>query len=416
MGLLLTCRYGRGPSSVYLGEQMAGTLCSRSFRSCDQRTCRVQSPGYPGIYPRNVHCLYHISHRPTQPAGATSGANNQRSAIVLSQPDARKISLRDWNIRTDRPGRSSVECAETASDYIAIYDGPSTSSPVLARFCGGPLPDIVSSGPDMVVEFRTSVYDTVYSGWASIEGFELNVRVTTLPTGGPIAGSGPTPVAGPPDASKCHVDVLSSGLSRGWLVSSNQTWPMHTTCRFRFAGRNDERVWIYFLKYHFGTTPGVKSAKGRRPSLAEPCHNSLTLIDGNSSANETQAEVVRQFCRDRTPPPLCERHLSTMTASRNPTPDHGRSMPPPCLFGESFTSAGPVMSVVQHLPDGTAFHLWSYVLAYEFFRQSQDGQPLNASHPHACQRVFSSRREMRGSVRSPQNVFLFGRGGAHHLK
>lgn len=167
---LLLFRYGHGVESVHLGEQMAGTLCSRSFRSCDQRTCRVQSPGYPGIYPRNAHCLYRISHRPSP---GSSSLSQSRVSIALSQPDARKINLRDWDLRPERPGRSVVECPDTPSDYIAIYDGTSTSSPLLARFCGGPLPDIISSGPDVVVEFRTSVYDTVFSGWASIEGFLL---------------------------------------------------------------------------------------------------------------------------------------------------------------------------------------------------------------------------------------------------
>ena len=168
-------RYGHGVESVDLGEQMAGTLCSRSFRSCDQRTCRVQSPGYPGIYPRNAHCLYRISHRSSQSASNNDNNMKSRVAIALSQPDARKINLRDWDLRPERPGRSVVECPDTASDYIAIYDGSSTSSPLLARFCGGPLPSIVSSGPDIVVEFRTSVYDTVFSGWASIEGFNIKL-------------------------------------------------------------------------------------------------------------------------------------------------------------------------------------------------------------------------------------------------
>jgi hypothetical protein len=97
-------------------------------------------------------------------------------------------------------------------------------------------------------------------------------------------------------------------------------------------------------------------------------------------------------------------------------------------------SQGSTLSVQQYLPEGTAFSAWKYVLAYEFFRQSQDGQPLaevdgwtinkKKTKPLAaadCNRLLSVQgnqpgMELRGSVKSPQNVFLFGRGGARHLK
>ena len=37
--------------------------CDREFSDCRQQTCFVQSPNYPGVYPRNRRCLYHISTR-----------------------------------------------------------------------------------------------------------------------------------------------------------------------------------------------------------------------------------------------------------------------------------------------------------------------------------------------------------------
>lgn len=36
----------------YYGDPVPGTLCSRNLHSCDQRTCIIQSPNFPGLYPR----------------------------------------------------------------------------------------------------------------------------------------------------------------------------------------------------------------------------------------------------------------------------------------------------------------------------------------------------------------------------
>ena len=95
-------------------------------------------------------------------------------------------------------------------------------------------------------------------------GFELNVKVVTLNTS--LA-----------DPSKCQQNITSTGLSRGRLISSAQTWPVLTTCSFRFQGRPNERVWIYFLKYHFGSVAGARPL--RRLSPSQPCHNHLEIRD-----------------------------------------------------------------------------------------------------------------------------------------
>ena len=387
-------RYGRGNESIHLGEQMPGTLCSRSFRLCDQRVCRLQSPGYPGLYPRNAHCLYRITQQISQNA-------DRKLVIALSQPDGRKINLRDWEQR-DRL-RSGAEC-ETTGDYVTIYDGPSTNNAVLARFCGsGPLPEIVSSGAEVVVEFRTSVFDTVYSAATSIEGFELIVRIMTIN----VSPSSPGTSV---DLAKCQFNVTSTGLSKGTLHNPRQTWPASTSCHFRFHGRSDERVWLYFLKYHFASGTAKSS---RRPSETQ-CRNSLRIVDG-SDAPADGNRTLGLFCRDR-PPPLCERHLSSVS-------NGSRSMTP-CLRGESFTSNTSLVLVQQQLNEGTAFQPWRYVLAYEFFKDVLDGMPFNQSQQLSslaatsspCSRLFRSQIESRGHVRSPQNVFLFGRGGARNLR
>jgi len=80
-----------------------------------------------------------------------------------------------------------------------------------------------------------------------------------------------------PDPSKCQQNITSTGLSRGRIISSAQTWPVLTTCSFRFQGRPNERVWVYFLKYHFASVTGARPL--RRLSPSQPCHNHLEIHD-----------------------------------------------------------------------------------------------------------------------------------------
>ena len=43
---------------LWYGDPVPGTLCSRNLHSCDQRTCILQSPNFPGLYPRYGCMVY----------------------------------------------------------------------------------------------------------------------------------------------------------------------------------------------------------------------------------------------------------------------------------------------------------------------------------------------------------------------
>jgi hypothetical protein len=65
-------------------------------------------------------------------------------------------------------------------DYLTVYDGAATTDPVLVRLCGGDVvPDIVSSGPSMLLEFHTSPFDNPFHPvpLSYLPGFELEVQV-----------------------------------------------------------------------------------------------------------------------------------------------------------------------------------------------------------------------------------------------
>jgi CUB domain. len=80
------------------------------------------------------------------------------------------------------------EC-DDVQDYVTVYDGYTTRDPVLLKFCGGgePVPEAVSSGPEILVEFTSSPYGTfVYPApLQALHGFQLEVQVrggTTIDT------------------------------------------------------------------------------------------------------------------------------------------------------------------------------------------------------------------------------------------
>ncbi|CAL4084423.1 unnamed protein product, partial [Meganyctiphanes norvegica] len=55
-----TLRYGTQPKPKNRGELAPGSICDRIFQNCDERLCAVQSPNFPGLYPRHVTCHYLI--------------------------------------------------------------------------------------------------------------------------------------------------------------------------------------------------------------------------------------------------------------------------------------------------------------------------------------------------------------------
>lgn len=73
---------------------------------------------------------------------------------------------------------------DSVQDFLSIFDGRSTEFPELARICGGDsLPDIISSGPDMLIVFQTSPYDSLFhpTPVSYLLGFELQVEVSYIP-------------------------------------------------------------------------------------------------------------------------------------------------------------------------------------------------------------------------------------------
>lgn len=168
----------------YLGDLISGTYCSRIFSDCDRKNCRLQSPNFPGVYPRNLTCYYAVRQHEV-PQG-------KHALIVVKQPNGQLVSIRSQKAlyaaqqergNNGRELKFWQQCDEV-QDYVTVYDGYTTRDPVILRFCGGgvPVPEAISSGPELLVEFTTSPFGTFLQPVTSqsLHGFQLEVEVRSL--------------------------------------------------------------------------------------------------------------------------------------------------------------------------------------------------------------------------------------------
>ncbi|CAH1119117.1 unnamed protein product, partial [Phaedon cochleariae] len=160
----------------YLGDLITGTYCSRIFSDCDRKHCRLQSPNFPGIYPRNLTCYYAVRQHEIPPG--------KHALITVRQPKGQLISIRSQSALygTATPRQLKVwDACDDVQDYVNVYDGYTTRDPVILKFCGGgeAVPQAVSSGHELLVEFSTSPYGTFLHPVPvqSLHGFQLEVEV-----------------------------------------------------------------------------------------------------------------------------------------------------------------------------------------------------------------------------------------------
>lgn len=96
-------RYGTSSDLYDLGLVTPGTYCTRQFEECYRNKCRLQSPNYPGMYPRNVTCYWTIRQKtiPTCKHAmiAVSQENSHKSLVKRSIASLNKTArtIRAWS-------------------------------------------------------------------------------------------------------------------------------------------------------------------------------------------------------------------------------------------------------------------------------------------------------------------------------
>lgn len=311
-----------GASNIWLGETTQSSYCNRFLSGCDKRHCIIRSPNYPGIYPRNLTCVYRITQE-NVPTGL-------HAMIALQQNNRHKLHIKDQGPQSDQNVkmlRSWEEC-DQVQDYISVFDGKSEAAPEIARFCGGDvLPEIVSSGTDMLVVFKTSAFDSLYHNYPlpNLLGYEMQVSVKYVNSnsftfvsgvgqnsegvGGLIAGH-------PREGTKCEFVINSFENQFGELESPHHTLAPNTLCRYHFQGRRHETVWVSFLKYNSGA-----DNSGLLYEAQTECQAQLRIWDGKVTSQHfgpsldsmPNSSLLAEVCREDVPK-LCSRPLISKRA------------------------------------------------------------------------------------------------------
>lgn len=188
-------RYGNGTQRSYRGKLHTGSYCDRLLEGCSRRPCRIQSPNYPGIYPRNVTCHYRVRDRHAPPGKHALIAVRQANIPFKEQSPKFTSSERVFrsvcSFHKILSFTMSYKCfriwdrCNVMQDYIEITDGLDESAPTLAHLCSGEtVLEIISSGPEMLVKFHTSPFGNPFHPLplSYLPGFELEVEVIPIVT------------------------------------------------------------------------------------------------------------------------------------------------------------------------------------------------------------------------------------------
>ncbi|XP_060528816.1 uncharacterized protein LOC132703517 [Cylas formicarius] len=433
----------------YLGELIAGTYCSRIFSDCDKKHCRLQSPNFPGIYPRNLTCYYAVRQHEIPPG--------KHALITVRQPKGQLISIRSqsslYGTATPRELRVWNAC-DDVQDYVTVYDGYTTRDAVILKFCGGgeAVPEAVSSGHELLVEFSTSPYGTFLqpAPVQSLHGFQLEVEVKF------VDQQTPTFVK-----QKRNCEFWLRGTNRGILESPIHSLPANTTCLYHLQGMDPiastspapfrpmnprypdwrhvgmitppprYRVWLSVVKFHAGSSwdpqkpdkicksyLNVWDGQLWTPSNCEGLYcgpyNKLTsknlgsgsLLVSKSSSSMSKATknitLLGRYCREHIPR-SCDHSLLANTTR----------FPRPCSLIESFLTSGDTLTLEFKLGDSTALRPVSFKALYEFVDIHLDGEPYGEG---PCSRKFAGfQSDNPQKFRSPGDIFLYGRGGSKNI-
>lgn len=319
-------RLGKPELPIERGSPVPGTYCSRNFYECHLKQCRLQSPNYPGEYPRNASCLITVRQKevPTCKHAMISVKSTQAGPVGLSATVNTSLSV--WQ-----------DCSPER-DRLIFRDGARTEDPVLLVYCGGPLPQVTARGPAMQVEFRSSPV-AIPLGASSLR-LELELRVIYVDSDGLDYAKGP---------QGCHFFVNGTGVGSkrsGTIRAPLHALPPGSSCTWNIKGATGDRIWIYFSSYSqrdLTNGNGENNASaGQLPdiSAASVCAVKLVLWDGAPNTGQPMATL----CDDT--PKLCA-HAALRNVTRSTRP---------CTKDESYLTTAPSLTLRMETVLGTALH------------------------------------------------------------
>ncbi|KAI5723546.1 hypothetical protein M8J76_007896 [Diaphorina citri] len=344
-------RYGQHPE-LYpnrRGQVVTGQYCERIFRDCRLQTCYVQSPAYPGIYPRNLHCTYRL---------------NTRLPFIKMYIENEEFNIdgqRCENIMTCPMRPISSGAKYCPYDYLRVYDGKDANSPVIGTFCGmGKFPySIIGTSEDLFVEFVSSAAGPLLN-----TGFHFNVgnwpgHVETKGTRN-----------GTCDWLLTADDLAANKDSEGIFLSIAHWYAPHTSCTYLIQGKPNQVVRLYFPSFRITRIQsGIEEFSG-------DCGESLTLYDASWPDD---SRIIKTFCDTFSRP--MEKHDFVSTSNS--------------LFVRFESKTGSYA--------GSSLYYWAH---YDFFNNTHFGTPIPGT---SCDEEFLSWKQAKGYVRSPMNTLVYKR-------
>ncbi|TWW71481.1 Cubilin 460 kDa receptor, partial [Takifugu flavidus] len=190
----------------------------------------IHSPSYPNSYPNNVDCSWVISVEP-----------NHRVFFNFSDLDIEFHSNCSW-------------------DYVAIHDGPTPSSSLLAHVCGNSLPRSVTSSQNRIyVRFRSDSSRN-HRGFSARFSEACGATITADVGGGAIA----TPR---------YPAVYPPNQNCSWIIKAQEPF---------------NHVTLSFTDFALET------------NYMNCSHDAVMILDGNNN----QAPVIGRYCGDELPHPV----------------------------------------------------------------------------------------------------------------
>ncbi|XP_035230771.1 uncharacterized protein LOC118202696 isoform X2 [Stegodyphus dumicola] len=238
------------------GTPVPGSYCERTFHGCAPTRCFVQSPGFPGIYPRNLRCRYTLVV--------------SRSVVALDMNAFDVDGLRCDNLLLCFPRPVTRDPADCPFDYVKIYDGATEDSPLIVTLCGrGRLKSqIVASGSEMLVEFVTSTAGPLLNTGFHFKAESVHAETETEYEFLHLDSNGTCAI----DRHLRSGDIATFGHLRSW-------YPVNTTCTYRFTSSEDEILKLTFEFFRM-----------ERVTL---CEESLKLYDSSSA---DPSKIISKLC------------------------------------------------------------------------------------------------------------------------
>ena len=370
-------RFGPWNRSKFLGSAGTASVCDRIFDSCDRRRCRIQSPNYPGMYPRNITCQYSI-RQDTVPHG-------RHALVSVVQSQVGNVHIKHTDSECDKVLylRLDTDC-DVVGDTLSIYEVQNTKRRLLLRFCGGgPVPRVTASGSEILLVFQTSPYDNMHfdASKNSYSGFELDVGVTFVPKNSFFYAN--------PD---CEFIITSYEASRGHFENVAHALPRGAKCIYKFHGRPNEVIWLFFTR--------LKSAYALPLSRDAPhCRTKIILAEGEHG----EGPVLENTCG----------HMGVRICHREQL-GPGRNRTRPCGAQESYLTQSPYAALkIQYLLPSAVANL-QFRLHYEFVYAGSRVEALTSPEP--CSKHITSDRNKKGLITSPGNNLLYGKFGESSIK